>query len=178
MRKIFFISLVTLFFSVSLSQKSNSQNIKLGFVNSAKILDELPEAQDAQNKLDDLGKKWQDDYDRITKEYQTKGDEYQKKSTMLNEEAKRKAQQDLMELEQKAYEFRQQKLGQGGELDKQKEKYFSPIKDKVLKAIETVAKDEGVQFVFDKNDNINFLLYGDNKFDLTYKVLDKLKRGK
>ena len=178
MRKIFFLSLVTFFITICAAQKGASQNVKLGFVNSAKILDELPEAQDAQNKLDELGKKWQDEYDRITKEYQMKGEEYQKKSTMLHEDAKRKAQQELMELEQKAYEFRQQKLGQGGELDKQKEKFFTPIKEKVLKSIEAVAKDEGVQFVFDKNENINFLLYGDNKFDLTYKVLDKLKRGK
>ncbi|NNG26892.1 MAG: OmpH family outer membrane protein, partial [Ignavibacteriaceae bacterium] len=43
-------------------------------------------------------------------------------------------------------------------------------------AIEQVAKDEAMQFVLDKSGDI-ILLYADAAFDITFKVLDKLKRG-
>ena len=41
-----------------------------------------------------------------------------------------------------------------------------------------IANDAIRDFVFDKTDQIQILLYGDAKDDVTYKVIDKLKRGK
>jgi outer membrane protein len=50
---------------------------------------------------------------------------------------------------------------------------FKPLKDKITKTIEEVAKSMKINFVFDKADGS--LLYGDKEFDITFKVLDKLK---
>jgi outer membrane protein len=50
------------------------------------------------------------------------------------------------------------------------------IKRKIYTAIEQVAKTESMQFVFDKSGDI-LLLYADASFDITFQVLDKLKRG-
>ena len=44
---------------------------------------------------------------------------------------------------------------------------------KITKAIENVAKDLKINFVFDKADGT--LIYGDKEYDITFKVLDKLK---
>jgi Skp family chaperone for outer membrane proteins len=41
-----------------------------------------------------------------------------------------------------------------------------------------VAKDEKYSFVFDKTEQVQILVYGDPAHDLTFKVIDKLKRGK
>ena len=48
---------------------------------------------------------------------------------------------------------------------------------KVIKVIEQVAKDEKLHFIFDRNDQIMVVLYGDAKFDFTNLVIDRLKRG-
>ena len=48
--------------------------------------------------------------------------------------------------------------------------------EKVAKQIEDVAKADGFSFVFDKPGEV-LLLYADAKYDVTYKVLDQLKRG-
>ena len=53
---------------------------------------------------------------------------------------------------------------------------FTPVKNKIYAAIQQVAKDEAMQFVFDKSGDI-ILLYADSSFDITFKVLDRLKRG-
>ena len=46
-----------------------------------------------------------------------------------------------------------------------------------MKVIEQVAKTEKIQFMFDRNDQILVLLYGESKFDYTNLIIDKLKRG-
>jgi Skp family chaperone for outer membrane proteins len=46
-----------------------------------------------------------------------------------------------------------------------------------MKTIEQVAKADGFNYVFDKLEAATNLLYADTKFDLTYKVIDRLKRG-
>jgi Skp family chaperone for outer membrane proteins len=46
-----------------------------------------------------------------------------------------------------------------------------------MKVIEAVAKEQKLQFVFDRNEQILVLLYGEAKFDFTNLVIDRLKRG-
>ena len=55
---------------------------------------------------------------------------------------------------------------------------INPIREKIKAAIGVVAKEERYNFVFDKTEQIQILLFGDPKDDLTFKVIDKLKRGK
>ena len=50
------------------------------------------------------------------------------------------------------------------------------MKAKVYKAIQEVAKEENMKFVLDKTGDA-VVLYADPAYDITYKVLDKLKRG-
>jgi outer membrane protein len=95
----------------------------------------------------------------------------------MNEAKKLEAQQKIVKMEQDIMEFRRTKFTQGtGEVYKKQEELFSPVKAKIYAAIQKVAKEENMQFVFDKSGDI-LLLYADSAFDITYKVLDNLKRG-
>ena len=58
------------------------------------------------------------------------------------------------------------------------EKLLAPLRDRIRSAITTVAKEEKYSFVFDKTESIQILLYGDPAHDITFKVIDRLKRGK
>ena len=83
----------------------------------------------------------------------------------------------IVKMEQDLVEFRRAKFTQGtGEIYKKQEELFAPIKTKIYAAIEKVAKEEAMQFIFDKSGDI-ILLYADSAFDITFKVLDRLKRG-
>ena len=53
-----------------------AQNPKIGFVNSAKILAEYPEAQEANKKLDEMGKRWQEELQKMTKDFQTQYEDF------------------------------------------------------------------------------------------------------
>jgi len=155
-----------------------AQTPKIGFVNSGKIFQELPEAQDAQRRIDAMTKPIQDAIETKEKELQAKIDDYKKKESMMNDAAKKTAQDEILDLEQKYRNYRTEKLGNDGELAKETDKILAPLKAKILAGIERIAKEEKYSFIFDKTEQVNILLYGDSAHDLTFKVIDRLKRGK
>jgi outer membrane protein len=96
----------------------------------------------------------------------------------MKEDKKKQVEQTIVAKQQEIEAFKRQKFAQGqGDIYKENEKIFAPIKEKIYKAISEVAKKEGMQFVFDKTGDV-ILLYADSSFDVTYQVLDLLKRGK
>ncbi len=155
-----------------------AQSLKIGFVNSAKILQEYSEAIEANKKLDAIGKQWQSELERLSKDLQQRYEDFQKKEPLLKEEEKRIQREELIALEQKGYQFRQEKFGTDGELAIVTDSILRPIKLKVMKVIEEIAKEQKIQFMFDRNEQIMFLLYGEPKYDYTNLVVDRLKRGK
>jgi outer membrane protein len=170
------ISIVAVVGFFSYSQQANSQ-LKIGYVNSAKILQEYPEAQEAQKKIDAYQQKIQDSLDIFNKTYQDKLKDYQQKESMMTDQSKKAAQQDLVLLEQQFNDYRDRKLSRDGELAQYSAKLLDPIKEKVLGIIGKVAKKQKLSFVFDKTDAIQILLYGESKYDYTNLVIDQLKRG-
>jgi outer membrane protein len=155
-----------------------AQTQKIGYVNSAKIFQELPAAQDAQKKIDAIGKPIQDSLEGMQRELQTRYEEYQKKEALLTDASKKAEQQKLVEFQRKAEEYRVAKLGNDGELARETERLLAPLRDRIKTAIATVAKEEKYSFVFDKTETVQILLYGDPAHDITFKVIDRLKRGK
>jgi len=172
-RAIFFLSIIIL---IGISTV-DAQSPKIGYVNSAKILQEYPEAIEANKKLDAMGKQWQSELERMSKELQQRYEEFQKKEPLLKEDEKRAQSEELAALQQKGIQYRQEKFGNDGELAIATDSLLRPIKQKVMKVIEQIAKAEKIQFMFDRNDQIMVLLYGEPKSDYTNLVIDKLKRG-
>lgn len=157
---------------------AGAQSLKIAYVNSEKILQELPEAQQVKKELEASIKGWQDELEKMGKELQDGLEDYQKKQALLDPKAKTDKEKSLQDLQQRAREFQYQKFDQReGEAVKLREKKFAPIQERVMKTIEQVAKEDGFNYVFDKLEAATNLLYADAKFDLTYKVIDHLKRG-
>jgi outer membrane protein len=150
--------------------------LKLGYVDSQVILSQYSEAIKAQGELDALTNKWSSQVDSMTLVYQQALADYQKQANTMPEDKKLEAQKTLIAQEQSIIDFRRLKFGQNGEIYQKQEEIFNPVKQKIYTAIEQVAKTESMQFVFDKSGDI-LLLYADAAFDITFQVLDKLKRG-
>lgn len=108
-------------------------------------------------------------------ELQARYEEYQKKETLLTDASKKTEQQKLVDMQNKMQQYRLEKFGTDGELAKRTELILNPIREKIKTAISAVAKEQKYGFVFDKTEQIQILLYGDAAFDLTYKVIDRLR---
>ncbi len=155
-----------------------AQGEKIGYVDSQIILTQYPAAIKAQGDLDALTNLWSVQLDSMTLEYQQALSNYQQQASTMPEDQQLTAQQNIVGMEQRIVEFRRQKFSQpDGEIFLKQEEIFAPVKSSIYTAIENVAKEEGMKFIFDKSGDI-LLLYADSAYDVTFKVLDHLKRGK
>lgn len=148
--------------------------VKIGYINSEAIMKELPEAQDAQRKLDNLVQEWQAELRKLESEWKQKYDAYDRDKLIMSDQLRAEKEKELVDLENRIMQYREQKFGQNGELFQKQEEFMKPIQNKIFNALEKIAKEEGYDFVFDKSGEI-LLLYANEKYDLTNKVLEALK---
>jgi outer membrane protein len=161
-----------LLFVLTLSLPLFSQ-VKVGYVDSETIMKQLPEAQEAQRKIDALVQQWQAELQKMKDEWKSKYDEYERRKLILTDEARAQMERELSELDRRIAEFQMQKFGPDGELYRKQDELIKPVQSKIFNAIKEVALEEGLDFVFDKSGEI-LLLYANEKYDLTQKVLNKL----
>jgi outer membrane protein len=153
-------------------------SLKIGYVDSEVILAQFPEAIKAKSDLDGMVAKWRKDVDSMTQDLQKAYGDFQKQAATMKQDQQQAIQKTLVEKDQKIQQYKDQKFSQpNGEYYQKQEQIMKPVKEKIFKAIDEVSKEESMQFVFDKAGDV-ILLKADPQFDITYKVLDLLKRGK
>jgi len=146
---------------------------KIGWINSAAIMDKLPEAQDAQRQIDNVVAAWQADLAKMQNEWQKKFEEYDKKKLILTDQLRAQTEKELQDLDKKIADYRTKKFGQNGELFIKQNDLMKPVQNKIFKVLQDLAKEEDYDYVFDKSGDI-LLLYSNEKYDLTAKVFEKL----
>ena len=148
---------------------------KIGYVDSQVILNQYSAAIKAQSDIDALVAGWTKVRDSMATVLQGSYADYQKQEATMTPEVKAQKQQELIALQQNVERFNTEKFGQQtGEVYRKTDEILAPVKQKIFTAIDEVAKQEQMKFVFDKTGDV-ILLYADPEFDITFKVLDKLK---
>ncbi len=151
-----------------------SAQMKIAYFSSDAVMKQLPDAQDAQKQLDQLVADWQQELNRMQDDWKKKFEDYDKRKLIMTDQRRADTEKELRELDQKIVDYRNQKFGQGGELFQKQNDLMKPVQDRVFKAVQDVAREEGYDYVFDKSGDI-LLMYANEKYDLTQKILDKLK---
>ena len=154
------------------AQTGAAKTFKIGVVDVEKIVKEMPEALQADQTLKTLQQSYQDTLNSMQNSLVTRADNYQKQKSMMTADKQKTEEVALQAAEQAIYKFREDKTA---EMSDKRENYLAPIRKKVSTAIETVAKSEGLSIVLDKGDG--GVLYSEDKYDITYKVIDEVKRG-
>ena len=148
--------------------------MKIGYVDSDAIMDKLPDAQDAKQRLDVLVQEWQGELNKIENTWKTKYDDYEKRKLIMTDQARAELEAELVKLEKQISEYREKKFGTNGEMFQKQDELMKPVQNKVFSAIKEVAQEEDYDYVFDRSGDI-LLLYAKDKYDITVKVLNKLK---
>lgn len=148
--------------------------LKIGYVDSKTIMEKLPEAQDAQQKLNELIQGWKTEINKLKAERKAKQQDYDRRQLIMTEQTRNQLKSEIKKLDTKIDNFREEKFGTNGELFQKQEELMKPVQNKVFNAIQDVAKEENLDFVFDRSGDI-MILYAKDKYDITQKVLDKLK---
>lgn len=154
---------------------ANAQQ-KLAHLNSATIIEAMPEVKTARTALEAFQKTKQADIEKMISEYQTKlkaAQDKEKTMSEANKEAITKELQtmgaELQDLEKRIGDARQ-KAQQ--ELETKNAELFNPIQVKADAAIKAVSKEKGFAYVFDTANQA--LIYWDGGDDITDLVKTKL----
>ncbi len=127
---------------------------KFAHVNSAVIIQAMPEYTKAQTELQTLGKQYEDELKKMQDELQTKSDEFDKNQATMPDAVKQRRQQELQELYQRLQEYYQ--TSQQDIAKKQQEK-MNEISDKVAKAIKEVGQAGGYVYIMDVTSGIPYI---------------------
>ncbi|MCF8261449.1 MAG: OmpH family outer membrane protein [Melioribacteraceae bacterium] len=148
--------------------------IQIGYVDSDTIMKQIPDYQDTQQRLDAIIQEWNEEIRKQEADMKKMEDEYEKRKLILTEPKRIEMEKEIIQLEQEITKFRQQKFGVNGELFKKQEELMKPLQNLIFNAIQEVAEEEELDFVFDRSGDILFL-YAKEEYDITNLVLDKLR---
>jgi len=123
-----------------------AQEIKLGHVNSQEILTIMPERTVIEKTVGDLQSQWEKELVKMREEYYAKVKEFQEKQATMPESIKSARQGEISDLEQRISTFNQTA---SEDLRKKQQELFTPVIDKVKKAINEVGSENGYLYIFD-----------------------------
>ena len=167
-RTILFFAIFISFSTVSFAQ------LKIGYIDSDTVMDNLPDVQDARQKIDALIQEWQSEIRVLENDWKTKYDDYEKRKLIMTDQTRAEAEAELIKLENDIAQFRDKKFGTNGELFLKQDELMKPVQNKIFNAIKQVAEEENLDFVFDRSGDI-MILFAKEQYDISQKVLDKLE---
>ena len=134
----------------------------------------MEDARDAQKNLDNIVTQWKGELQQLNDSLSLLKEDFEKKKLILTDKVKQQKEEDIKNLEKKISDFKTTKFGENGEYFQKQNELMKPVQDKVFKAIQDVAREGGYDYVFDRSSEI-LLLYVNEKYDLTQKVIKKLE---
>lgn len=146
---------------------------KFAYVDSDYILSNIPEYADAQEELNALSTKWENEvkaiYNKVSEMYK----KYQTEMVLLSEDQKHAREQEIINKEQEAKTLQMQYFGSDGQLYQKQTELIQPIQEKIYTALTELAQTKGYTFIFDLASGTS-ILYASDKVDVSDDVLDQL----
>ena len=146
---------------------------KFGYVDTEFITSKMPEYQKALSEIDKFADKWskdiQDKYIEIDKLQKT----YQAEELLLTDDMKRDRQRVIAEKEREAREYNNKVFGYEGLLFQKKKELIKAPMELVNRALEKVAAQKKLDFIFDKASDF-VMLYTNPRHDYTDYVMEDL----
>ena len=160
---------------VMISAQASAQ--KFALVDMEYILKNIPAYERANEQLNQVSKKWQNEVDAIQQEAQNMYKTYQSDLVFLSAEMKSKREEAIVQKEQEAQDLKRKYFGPEGELFKKRESLMKPIQDEIYNAVKEISEDKGYQMVMDRASSMN-IIFASPKIDISNEVLIKLGYSK
>ncbi len=146
---------------------------KNAHLNSQTIFKAIPEYQAAIDRIEELTKSYQDIIDKEEEKLDAKHQEFENNQANYSDQQYEQASSELQKYADAIDKYTNDIFGEEGEIYKKRVELIKPIQDKVIKAINDVAKEGGYDFIFDMAGNQS-IIYSNASLDVTQKVIDKL----
>ena len=146
---------------------------KFALVDMEYILKNVPAYERANEQLNQVSKKWENEVEVLLKEAETLYKKYQSESVFLSDTQKTKAEEAIMAKEKEASELKKKYFSSEGELYKKRQSLLAPIQDEIYNAVKDICDQTGYQIVLDRASG-GSIIYASPKIDISDEVLTKL----
>ena len=146
---------------------------KFAYVDTDYILNNIPEFNQAQDKLDEISKQWQTEIEGIYAEVDKMYRDYQTQEVLLTDEMKKKREEAIIAKEKSAKDLQKKRFGPEGDLYGKRQELIQPIQDKVYDAIQQLAANSKYAVIFDSSSDL-IMLYSNPNLDKSDKVLGNM----
>jgi len=147
---------------------------RIGYVEGERILEQMPEYQQATEYIQSLISNWEKEIDRRQLELDTLRRAFEKEKLLLTDEMRQERMQAIKEKERALQGFQNSRFGYGGMLEIQKHQQLEPVQEKLNEAIRIVSKIKRVSFMFDRSAGL-FVPYANKRRDYTLDVINYLQ---
>jgi outer membrane protein len=146
--------------------------MKIGFINSDQLKEQLPEIKAAQQQLELLQQQRTQEGEARQAKIAQMEDNYRKQEMLLSEARKAELRAEYEAEVQSLQEFGQ---ATQEELMKKNFDLHNPIFERINTAIKAVAEAEGYDYVLDAGSAGGAVVYANEQYDLTDKLLARLQ---
>ena len=136
---------ITVLISISMTAFPQT-SLKIGHVDIAEILAALPARDSAAAVLDKETKEFQSTYNEMSSVYNKMFDDYEKSQSTYSDLVKKTKEAELLDKQKRLEEFEQNAQST---LQKRNSELIQPILDKIIKAVDKVASDNGFTYILD-----------------------------
>ena len=153
---------------------ASAADMKIGYIDSARIFAEYKGTEDAQKAFDDEVEGWEKQAEAMKVEMDSLAGAYQAQSLMLSDARKAEKEQEILQ-KKTAYEtFVQSIWGPQGKLAEKNSELVQPIIEKINVILEKIGREENFAMIFNTVGGV--LVYADPGLDLTDRVIEELNK--
>lgn len=160
----------------TLSVTAQRSNIRIGYIDTEYILENIPEYQEALTQLDAKVQKWKAEIDLKLRALEKKKQDLRNERVLLTKELIEEKEEEIKIEEAEILDYQQKRFGPNGDLIIQKQKLIQPVQDQVLTAVQELAKAKKYDFIFDKSADV-VMLYSNKRFDLSDYIVRSITRA-
>jgi len=152
------------------------RGVRIGYIDTEYILQNVPEYQDASGQLDAKVQKWKSEIEARLSKIDQKKKQLNSESVLLTKELIEERLEEITIEESEILDYQQKRFGPNGDLMIQKRNLMQPIQDQIFNAVQEIATNKKFDFVFDKSTDMT-MLYSADRFDISDQVLRSITRS-
>lgn len=151
------------------------RGVRIGYIDTEYILQNVPEYQEAASQLDKKVLKWKSEIEQKLSVIEQKKKELENESVLLTKELYEERLEDISFEEAEILDYQQKRFGPQGDMIIQKRQLIEPVQDQIFAAVQQIAETKKFDFVFDKSADV-VMLYSAERYDISEQVLRTITR--
>lgn len=146
---------------------------KYALIDMDYILKQIPQYEMANEQLDQISKRWQQEVENLAAQAETMYKQYQADMVFLTAEQKNAREEAIVNKEKEVQDLRLKYFGPEGELYQKRNSLIAHIQDDIYNAVKEIAERNNYSIVIDRA-SAESIIFASPRIDISKEVLSKL----